>query len=291
MGSSLAAQLEECPAGVRVLGLFYVLTSAGLPALAAAAPRRHFELQPHFVCCLWTVKQRRHLWALLASLFYRPCRGPLDALMAFVELSMASSHLPARERELGTTRFLCWSVLTSCLTNAVFLAMMQGLSAVGSKSSRGWSWLSNQGLWPLLMTCVTVRSLRLPNAPPANVLGVVDVPHRWYPLSLSIGLSLLGGSVQWDSFAALCYAYVSEAVGLDKQLLPSRRSCERFEGLLAKLGVFWRGRVLGGAWVPAPGDAQGPRSGGRRHDQDFGARDGGGGNIPLFGGRGYRLGD
>merc|ERR1712048_1009349 len=105
---------------------------------------------------------------------------------------------------------------------------MQGLRL--SSGSRPFEYVSqtNQGLWPLIMTCVTLRSLKNPDAP-ANVLGFGMVLQRWYPLSLAAGLSLMGGSVQWDSFAAILFGHLYDVAWIEQRLLPSCARVQQIE--------------------------------------------------------------
>jgi len=298
MGNALEVQLAECPAATRLVGALYVAVSAGIPVLGGLAPQLH----QHFLCSWWNVSQRGCFWTVLTSAFFRPCLSAVDVLMAGTELSMALSHFPDRERNLGSLRFLSWTLFATCGTNLLFLALMQLLRAASdSRSGRDYRFFHNQGLWAMIMVCVTMRSLKNPDAR-ANVLGMAEVRHKWYPLCLVCGLSLLGGSVQYDSVSAMAYGYVHESLHLDNLV-----SCALARGFERRgLGrLLARRGLLGGAWVPPPADDEGIDF---RGDGGWlgvgggegppGRRDGGGGrgsgagrrDFQPFGGQGHRLG-
>lgn len=238
------------------------------------------------MCSLYTVLGQRFGWAVLASVLYRPVRGAMDIVMAVAELYMAKVYLPVCEKELGSARFLAWTLLTAGGTNTIFLLLMRLLHSAGTCDAR---FNAIQGLWPLIMAHLTTRALDLPNMP-MNVLGFVDVPNRWYPLSMAIGLSALNGTIQWETFAAIAFGYAYRFLKLDEKLLLKRRRakeleqhwCPRVPGLL----VAW----LGGRWMPAD-DSPPPR---RQQLHDSGERAGTrdtGTHFQLFGGTGRRLGD
>merc|ERR1712137_1515494 len=153
-------------------------------------------------------------------------------------------------RELGTLRFLMWAMLTTFGSNATFLAAMQGLS--GSTSGRRFHYfhfLASQGLWPLLMVCITLRSLLYPNVL-VDVFGLIKVSNIWYPFGLAAGLSL-NTAVQWDCFTSIGYTYISKALKLEKWLLPSSATVQRVERWIGTR-VLQRG-LFGGMWLQSDG--------------------------------------
>lgn len=293
MGNVLdAQQWAACPAGTRAIATTYAIVSLGLPALATTAPRAKL----HFLCCLWTVRTRRYFWAILASSFYRPLEGALDSLMAVSELSMVAAHLPSQERRLGSIRMLLWTLMATGGTNIVFLAFMEIMRRTSKRNGRQLRLACNQGLWSLILTNVTLNSLTHPDLP-ADVLGLVTVKRRWYPLSLAVGLSLFNGSVQWESFAAIAFGYFYAHLRMERLLLGLKLDSadRRLEPLLR--------RLLGGDWLPLPQDfshsvfgvagyvAQAVRnisggSAGTAHRRQAGEQ-----NFQLFRGQGRRLGN
>merc|ERR1711879_361505 len=134
-------------------------------------------------------------------------------------------------------------------------------------------------------TCVTLRSLKNPDAP-ANVLGFGVVPQRWYPLSLAAGLSLMGGCVQWDSFAAILFGHLYDAARIEHRLLPSCASVQAIERRLPQRLLQYG--VLGGVWVPAGPSPPNPR---RRETENARHQCNEPRNFQVFSGRGHRLGD
>lgn len=279
MGNLLdAEQRKDITGGTRVVAVLYASASLGVPAIATWAP----SAAGHFQCSLWSVGQGR-VWTMLFSLFYRPIgANPVDTLMAVSELSMAASYLPGLERELGSLRFLLWTVLANVGSNAFFLGFMHLLRlALGPKQEMRYRFQPNAGLWPLIMVCVTLRSLRSPEAP-ADVLGVVTVRNRWYPFGLATGLSVLGATVQWDSFAAIAYGHAYSSLGIER-FLPLR-TAHLLERHLERRTDLRRRGLLGGSWVPPPGFAgDGPSGPGTRAVS--------GRDFHLFGGQGHRLGN
>lgn len=286
MGSALSAQFQESPVGMRLIAALYVGASGG--ALAGLFPQTPRWL----LCSLSTVVTRRLVWAVLLSAFYRPLHNARDVVMALTELYMAKSYLPCCERQLGSTRFLAWSLLSTVGVNAIFLSLMELLRRMGTC---GTSLCTNQGLWPLVMVHMTTRALELPGVH-MNVLGFVDVPSQWYPFSLAIGLSAVNGTFQWETVAAIAYGYAYSMLRLEDRLLLSRRHASMFERNVFPKVPGLLGMLLGGSWIPAdnsrPQRHQDPSSGSHltsgRDGNSTGDADAG---FRLFGGMGHRLGD
>jgi len=205
--------------------------------------------------------------------------------MALSELYMAKEYLPPCEKEHGTVRFLAWTLLTAGGTNIVFLLLMRLLHSMGTCGSH---FYVNQGLWPLILVHITTRALDLPTMP-MNVLGLADVPNRWYPLSLAIGLSALNGTVQWDTFAAIAYGYARRFFKLEAKLLLERKHARELEQRwLPRLpGIL--GACLGGHWVPADNSSP-PRRQEHQPRGDRGWTQDGHNTFQMFGGTGHRLG-
>jgi len=267
MGNLMHAQLQECPAATRLVAALYVAGSVGLPQV----PR----MQQHFLCNLSSIKNSKYFWTALLSAFYRPCSDLNDVLMAGVELSMFASNVPRRERELGTLRFLVWTLLTHMGTNIFFLLSMLLLRRASNRGmKRRYNFLSNQGLWPTIMVCITSRALKNPDAL-VNVWGTV-IRARWYPISLVSALSLMNGSVQWDSCAAMAYGYAHESLDLGRRGLPSEARARTFEARFCPKLVCQG--MLGGSWMPTNASRNGWQQQLRQ-------------TFELFSGSGHRLGN
>lgn len=244
MGSAMRTMWYDSPAVTKALCAAYPLLSALVPLAARRVP----SLQVSLLCCLFTVLRRGYVWTIFLSFLYRPIHHVLSLVMVLVEVYLSLAYLPEKELELGSTRFLVWLLLTTSVVNASFLFAMALLSYTVNPQY----WLSyNQGLCPLLMVCITLRSLASPREP-AAVLGIVYVPSRWYPVVLGAVLSTLSGGVLWDVTAALAVGYFYTSLQLDR-LLPSVARAEWLErGWLCGLLKHSISRL--GVWVP-PGPA------------------------------------
>lgn len=307
MGAGLAAQLAPCPAGTRLLMALYAATSGSVAVLAASGGpglKTAARLQLHFLCSLTNVMKRKYFWAALTSMFYRPLQDGMDIIMAVVELQLAAEHLAEREHALGSTRFLAWSALTATCANAVFLVMMKALSssANGVASAR---FTMNQGLWPIVSVCMTLKALDAPHTM-VKVLGIAEVPSRWYPLSFALAVSALRGSMQWDMLAPIACGHFFRVLPLEDMLVLKRRTASAWE---RRRRLQWLPRLLsrstGGAWIPAEDPnrhgwfgayrVDDEEDDGRRRQRPVGGGGGGergnGHNFRLFGGEGRRLGD
>mmetsp|Transcript_12779 Transcript_12779/g.22016 ORF Transcript_12779/g.22016 Transcript_12779/m.22016 type:complete len:205 (+) Transcript_12779:2-616(+) len=202
--------------------------------------------------------------------------------MALVELVMSTTSLPQREKQLGSLRFLVWASFVVGGTNAAFLLGMQILSRLGQCDTR---FAVNQGLWPLILAVTTHQALERPNIQ-MQVLGLVDVPSRWYPFSLAVGLSVMQGAVQWETFAAIAFGYVYHKLRLEDRLLLSARSACKFEERFPRIpGLL--GALLGGAWITPNGLPPSRRGTGEHAERTAGNR---GTRVNLFSGTGHRLG-
>jgi len=268
MGNLMHTQLRECPAATRLVAALYVAASVGIPQV----PR----MQRHFLCNLSSVQDCKYFWTTLLSVFYRPCYDFNSVLMAGAELSMFASHVPSHERELGTLRFLVWTMLTHMGTNIFFLLSMLLLRRTSDRrTKRRYNLFCNQGLWPIIMVCATLSALKNPDVI-VNVLGMAEVRARWYPISLVSALSLMNGSVQWDSCAAMAYGYAHESLKLGRRGLPSEARMRTLETRLCRR-LLYQG-ILGGKWIPISG----PSNGWQQQLQQ---------TFELFSGWGHRLGN
>lgn len=166
--------------------------------------------------------------------------------MALTELQVTVSFLPAREAELGSFRFLCWLVANSVGSNTMFLLLLKLSAKLFPNLRHANDFSCNQGPWSLAMICLTDQALGNPEQR-ANLMGIVEMKQKWYPLAVGLMLSVLNGSIQWETFAAVFFAYLWRRFNLDR-CLPSRRSAAKLEDQLQLPGVLG---LLGGVWVPA----------------------------------------
>ena len=168
--------------------------------------------------------------------------------MALTELQVAVSFLPLRELELGSFRFLCWLVANSAGSNGVFLLLLKLSSRLfpNRNNCDQLELTCSQGPWSLAMICLTLQALEHPDSP-ATLMGFVEMKQKWYPLAIGLMLSVLNGSVQWETFAAVLFAYFWRRLRLD-QWLPSRQTAAKLEDRLQLPGLL---SLLGGTWIPA----------------------------------------
>jgi len=219
--------------------------------------------------------------------------------MTLFEIYMAMAYFPTREKELGSTTFLIWIVLVNFMVNIVFLLLMFALSYIMGGM---YTMMNINGLWPMLMICITLRCLGDPNGS-TSFWGLVQIPNKWYSICLAGFFCLLSGMrVMWDFVAALIVGYSYLPLRLER-FLPSRTWASKAERRCVGSG---RCNCFRAAWVAAvdtPGYAA--ESTDRRYAtlSDFG-RSGGGsqpltqarevqptGRFEAFGGAGNRLGD
>ncbi len=78
-------------------------------------------------------------------------------------------------------------------------------------------------------------------------MGFIEMSQKWYPFAIGLMLSLLNGSVQWETFAAVIFASLWRKLGLERYL-PSRSTARKLEDQLHLPGLLG---LLGGQWLPA----------------------------------------
>ncbi|CAJ1428634.1 unnamed protein product, partial [Effrenium voratum] len=278
MGLALASHFAECPFGTRLLAALYGL-GCGVPAILASAGVPTGRTTTNlFLCCTANILGRQKLAPLLLSALHRPLQRGGDLFMAVTELQMALSFLPQVERELGTLRYLLWLLANTTGINGLFVLAVKLLGRSGLCSELR----SNQGLWSLAVACMTRRALENPELP-CTVMGLVEVPQKWYPVAIALMLSVLEGSIQWETFCAALFAYLWRLLHLDRRLLPSPSQAAALEDRAPKVpGLL---SLLGGHWVRStrhpPNRGQGVRTENAEAPRGF----------QIFGGRGHRLGD
>lgn len=281
MGNALRAHWDRTPAVTRLLCVAYSVLTAAMPLLAQYAPGARELL----LCCLHTVLGRRFAWAIFVSVLYRPISHLLSFLLMFLEVFLSSTYLSERERDLGSSRFSAWLLLTAGAVNMVFLSTMALLT---KSAGPQFFFATNQGLWPLLMVCITLRHLANPNEP-VSVFGLAFVASKWYPVVLAVILSALNGGFQWDVIAAMVVGYMHNVTRMER-LLPSPSQAARWEQ--SCLCSWIRRFVAPGSWVSACGagsytEMEGPnqRFATLSELRTAGARRVGTGDLPMFQGR------
>mmetsp|Transcript_137899 Transcript_137899/g.384552 ORF Transcript_137899/g.384552 Transcript_137899/m.384552 type:complete len:318 (-) Transcript_137899:162-1115(-) len=243
MGSAMRTLWDDSPAVTRLACAGYPTLSVATLVLVPLAP----NVRAALICCLHTVLQQRHIWALFTSFFYRPVRHFPMVFFMLVEVYLCLAYLPERERDLGSFRFLGWVLVTMGAVNLVFLAAMFIWTLLWGAEY----WFScNQGLWPLLMVCITLRSLASPGEP-MSVCGFAYVPNRWFPVVVAAVLSVCSGAILWDVAAALAVGYAHGPLQLES-LLPSTACAASVERGCLGSCLRWLVSRLGN-WVPVHG--------------------------------------
>mmetsp|Transcript_36890 Transcript_36890/g.66683 ORF Transcript_36890/g.66683 Transcript_36890/m.66683 type:complete len:336 (+) Transcript_36890:106-1113(+) len=307
MGNIVAPMWAECPMLTRLICVGYPAMSLVLMALSSAGLGAVVSWT--FTCSLVTIKQF-HLWTLFVGPFYSPLQSGMSFLMLLFELYMAMIHFPAREKDLGSTSFLLWMFIVNALMNAVFLTAMFCLAMYFDGTFKGAMYMQMklQGLWPLIMVCLTLSCLSNPDGT-TSFWGMVQIPNKYYPIALTAFFCLLNGvSLMIPFLAALAVGYSYSYLRFDR-FMPSRVTADRLEQKLCRGG---RCTLFGAYWVSAVSTAAfDVDSGDRRYAtlRDFGrsgaqssvasrntepASSSGGGvssAFAVFGGAGNRLGD
>lgn len=301
MGNILQPLWADCPAFSRILIVGY--PSCSLICLFAETVHYRMTVVRGFICCLETVVGDWYVWTMLTGAFYRQFAGGMSFLMMLFELYMVAIYMPSHEKDLGSLLTFVWVLLMNFVTNIIFLALMFFLSKT---SSPHYAMLPNQGLWPVLMICLTLQMMSNPGGS-TSFWGIAQIPNKWYPIGLVGFFSLLSMSVMWNLIAALAIGYGSTYLRLDK-LLPSRVTVNKVEQRCC--GAHTRS-ILGASWVRASDTNEFQlESGDRRYATlaDFGRPGASGtqlqartdaeamgsaanGNFVAFAGSGQRLGD
>lgn len=249
MGNVVGPLWSDCSALTRIVVVGYPTLNV-LLMLLSQWPDMQFLAMYGFYCNLVTVVKHYCIWTLFTGAFYRPfsggggMSGGFAFLMMLFELYMALMTFPQREREQGSTTFLCWLLLMQGFISAVFLLINYLLTFTSPENSVGYWMAPNTGLWPILLLTLTLRSLATPDGS-TNFWGVMQIPNKWYPLFLGAFFCLMGG-FQWNIVVAVAMGYGYPYLRLERAL-PSRmwaNSCEQ--------RCCGRGRsCLGAYWVRA----------------------------------------
>ena len=257
MGLALS-QLEECPTGTRVLLALYASCCGAPWVLESLGLDTRTTTMNLFACCFVNVFKRKQLAPLLLSVLHRPLYSGSDVMLALTEVQTSAACLPATELELGSLRFWFWLVANTAGSNVFFLLLMAVLQKQGRYSA---GLRMNHGLWSVGLCALTRRALDIPDVR-TSLLGLVEVPYKWYPFSIALALSLFSGSIQWETFSAVSFAYLWRALRLDGIFLPSASTAAKLEARVPVAGL--RG-LLGGWWIYAPnGRPERPRPAGPR---------------------------
>jgi len=247
MGNVVGPLWSDCPALTRMVVVGYPSLNVLLMLLGQAADMQFLAIYG-FYCSLETVVKKYCIWTLFTGLLYRPfgggggMSGGFSFLMMLFELYMALISFPQRERDQGSTTFLCWILLMQGFISIVFLLINYILSLTSPESSMGYWMAPNTGLWPLLLLVLSLRCLANPDSS-TNFWGVMQIPNKWYPVFIAGFFCLMGG-FQWNIIVAVAMAYGYPYLRLER-LLPSRtwaNGCEhRCCGARGRscLGAYW----------------------------------------------------
>lgn len=275
-----------CPSGSRLVLLAYPLLSVVMTVLGGIVTPLQVLLPKCSAHVVLPVLGRGFVWALPLSLLHRPLQFGPAALMVFFEIYMGASLLPTRERALGSTTFVCWLMVISTLMSSIFIVMMLLLSPLLGPVYLA---MPIQGLWPVIMVCLSLRSLSKPDEQ-SNFWGVVQIPNKWYPVLLTVFFSLMSGRIMFDFVAAIGVGYMYERLKIDRLVVG--------QWWVSALDRRINGEgLLGGTWVPlggapAPGEAE-IESGGGGSVYSSGSRAGRAAqpSFHVFSGSGQRLGE
>lgn len=233
---------DSCPLVSRSLIVAYPAVSAIMMLLGGVLK----VLLP--MCNALNVLQGGLIWAMPLSFCWRPIQLGPGVLFLFLELYMALTMLSTRERAMGSTVFMCWLAICSTIISAGFVVLMFLLSF-----AMGPTYLVQpvQGLWPMIMACLTMRSLGKPDEQTQLAGGVLSIPNKWYPFFLIAILSLFSGAIMWDMLVALAFGFAHERFQIDR-LVVGRQWVDTLERRATCLSGRL-GRTLGGDWVPTGG--------------------------------------
>jgi len=209
MGNIVQPMWQDCPALTRMVVVGYPALSIMLVLLGSVAEEYVARL---FSCDLYTVTRHYAIWTLFTSAFYLPFQGGMSFLTMLFELYMAMMTFPAREKDLGSCTFLIWMMMIVGLTNVGYLAIMFVLSTIADPI---YAFMPSQGLWPLVMVCITLRSLA-DSEGQTSFFGLVQIPNKWYPIALVGFFSLISMSLRWNLVVAVALGYGYPFLRLDR---------------------------------------------------------------------------
>mmetsp|Transcript_61209 Transcript_61209/g.145740 ORF Transcript_61209/g.145740 Transcript_61209/m.145740 type:complete len:287 (-) Transcript_61209:62-922(-) len=238
-------------------------------------------------CSVLTVARRGYFWTVPFSFLGQNLPfGPAWLFFA-LQLYIFLVHVAPRERQLGSSSFLAWLLIANTLVNVMFLSFMSVLLMLDG----GYAAVPCEGLWPVIIVAMTVKSL----ARPEDVVSIFgfEVTSKRVPLLLTAFLTLLRGQLLWDFLAALAVGYAHERIGLDR--LVQGPTFKRWMGKLAFRRID---SILGGKWLGPSDlwqtpDAESGRGGGSQGSGFHSFYRPSGANapkVPMFTGQGQRLG-
>eukprot|EP00929_Paragymnodinium_shiwhaense_P007380 TRINITY_DN111278_c0_g1_i1.p1 TRINITY_DN111278_c0_g1~~TRINITY_DN111278_c0_g1_i1.p1 ORF type:complete len:302 (-),score=28.58 TRINITY_DN111278_c0_g1_i1:35-940(-) len=201
---------------------------------------------------LASVYQAR-LWTIFtAGLWQRP-GGLLNFLFFLLITYFLLQGLAGLERANGSGRLLTWISSLSVAINLLFLVLAQLLHVVFQAAGRPtltWLLVPCQGLMPLVVFGITVRSLAMPDV--ETSFFFIRVKNRYYPLVLITIFGLMSGPMVLQDVAALILGFVYQRLRLDA-LLPTDETLRGWELRRARgpcgLGALFGRRFFGGRWV------------------------------------------
>lgn len=235
----------DCPAATRLVCVGPPVLS--LVMMLVEATSLGWLVDGLFTCSVMNVFHRFLLWTLFIGPFYTPISGGMAFLMTIFTVYMAMLYLPSREKELGSATFVVWMLLMNALTSLIYLLVMFIMATIyrGTFSEIRYLNANFQGLWPLIIICLTLNCLANSTGS-TSFWGLVMIPNKWYPLCLSAFFCVLNGmTMMWDFAAALVIGYAYGRLRFDRLLL-SRATMARIEQRCCGGGRAF----LGGSWVP-----------------------------------------
>lgn len=227
-------------AGYPTLGLILLI-------LESASPTVKWLVTCLFRASVHSMKELK-VWSLATTFLYSPANSGMSFLMILFEIYMAMVYLPPREKDVGSTATVVWLFVTSAIVNLVYLLLMLVFSTVTGNMM--YEYQSSNGLWPLILVTISLRSLSDPNGS-TSFWGMVMIPNKWYPVALCGFFFLINGmKILWDFVAAIIVGYAYFPLRLER-LLISRASAGRLEQRTCSCLGGGRCTVLGASWVPA----------------------------------------
>eukprot|EP00747_Dinoflagellata_sp_TGD_P111717 gnl/TRDRNA2_/TRDRNA2_171286_c0_seq3.p1 gnl/TRDRNA2_/TRDRNA2_171286_c0~~gnl/TRDRNA2_/TRDRNA2_171286_c0_seq3.p1 ORF type:complete len:372 (-),score=64.28 gnl/TRDRNA2_/TRDRNA2_171286_c0_seq3:199-1221(-) len=217
-----------------------------MTVVASAVPTLPLFL---FTCCLYTVEKfciNTMFISFLCRLVMGQGGGGGMALLSMLfEIYMLMAYFPPREKELGSFTFLCWQMLVSGCVNALFLIIMFVLKHVGGDEAAMYEVYPNQGMWPMIMVCIALRSLDDPTGS-TSFWGIMQIPNKWYPVAIACFFSLMSMRILWEVVAATIVGYMYSRMRIER-FLPSKSRTNRLEQRMCTEHRL----CLGGTWITA----------------------------------------
>lgn len=289
MGNIIYPLWAECPALTR-------LTCVGPPVLSLAFVGLEFfpaglALASKIFACSLSNVGNLYLWTFFLTCFFSQMFSDgMSFLFGLITVYMVMLYFPVKEKEMGSTAFFIWILLTSALINVIYLTIMFCESLIWPSPAIYFQ--SVRGFWPLILVVITLSSLSDPDGS-TNFWGLVQIPNKWYPISLVGFFCLINRlKILWDLVAALLVGYGFVYLNLERFFFPAPARAGCIELQCCRGG---RCSMLGASWIPATTTSGYSNDAGL---SDFGRTSGqqltgafGGNDFQVFAGSGNVLGD